>query len=84
LFGVIIEKPKIARKHPYIMECDSGEYWWCACGRSAEQPFCDGSHKQGTDFKPIVEEIKETKIVAWCGCKQSAKKPFCDGTHTNL
>jgi CDGSH-type Zn-finger protein len=78
-----MEKPKIAQKYPYMMECDSGEYWWCACGQSADQPFCDGSHK-GTKFKPIAAKIEKLKTVAWCGCKQSSNKPFCDGTHNDL
>jgi CDGSH-type Zn-finger protein len=77
-------EPKVAQTGPFVMEMKAGKYAWCACGLSAKQPFCDGSHKQGTDFKPIVEEITEKRVVAWCGCKHSRKKPHCDGSHTWL
>jgi CDGSH-type Zn-finger protein len=65
------------------MEMKTGDYWWCACGRSSNQPFCDGSHK-GTEFTPIKTTIDERKTVAWCGCKNSGMKPFCNGTHNQL
>lgn len=78
-----MSEAKIAQKQPYVMEVEPGTYAWCACGRSANQPYCDGSHK-GTGFKPVVEKIEETRKVAWCGCKQSGNAPFCDGTHSNL
>lgn len=77
------EKPIVAQKMPYVMELEAGRYAWCSCGRSAKQPFCDGSHK-GTDFKPLVFELKETRRVALCGCKHTAKPPYCDGTHKDL
>jgi CDGSH-type Zn-finger protein len=57
-----------------------GTYYWCACGKSAGQPFCDGSHK-GTIFKPVKEMITEKKKAAWCGCNQTGSPPYCDGTH---
>ncbi|SPF50318.1 conserved hypothetical protein [Candidatus Sulfotelmatobacter kueseliae] len=57
--------------------------FWCACGKSAKQPFCDGSHK-GTDFTPVKFEATESKTVYFCGCKHSANKPFCDGSHAKL
>jgi CDGSH-type Zn-finger protein len=79
----MMEKPQIAQKKPLTMECEAGEYWWCACGRSSEQPFCDGSHK-GTGFKPVQVNIDESKVVSWCGCKHSSNKPFCDGSHNKL
>jgi CDGSH-type Zn-finger protein len=60
-----------------------GTYWWCACGKSATQPFCDGSHK-GSEFSPIEAVVDVEKIVAWCGCKRSKNKPFCDGSHARL
>ena len=77
-------EPKIAQTGPYVMEMEPGKYAWCACGQSEKQPFCDGSHRRGTDFRPIIEEIKEKRVVAWCGCKRSRKKPHCDGSHTLL
>jgi CDGSH-type Zn-finger protein len=78
-----MSEPLIAQKGPFVQKTEPGEYWWCACGRSASQPFCDGSHK-GTGFSPIRAEIAEAKTVAWCGCKHSANRPFCDGSHRNL
>ena len=72
-------------KMPYVMDMQPGEYWWCACGESANQPFCDGSHEtKKTGMTPIRVVIDKPKKVAWCGCRASAKKPFCDGTHTKL
>lgn len=76
-------KPEIASKQPKMMEMEPGEYWWCACGKSKNQPFCDDSH-QGTGFTPQQVKIEEKKTVFWCQCKQSSNKPFCDGTHKEL
>lgn len=78
-----MEEPTIAQKKPFVLDMAPGTYYWCACGKSAKQPFCDGSHK-GTTFTPIKTEIGEQKKIAWCGCKKSAKAPFCDGAHTKL
>ena len=76
-------EPTIARKSPFVQETKAGAYWWCACGLSKGQPFCDGSHK-GTGLVPLKTEIKESKTVAWCGCKRSKNGAFCDGTHSGL
>lgn len=73
----------IPQKGHYILEMAPGRYAWCTCGRSAAQPFCDGSHKD-TKFRPRMVEIKGKKRVAWCGCKHSKNKPFCDGSHKTL
>ena len=75
--------PEIAQKAPYAVDMKPGQYYWCACGKSAGQPFCDGSHKGG-EFTPIAVTIDEEKTVYWCGCKNSANKPFCDGSHKSL
>lgn len=76
-------KAQIAQKTPFVMEVTPGKYAWCACGRSSNQPYCDGSHK-GSEFSPIIETVETTRKVAWCGCKQSGGAPFCDGSHARL
>ncbi len=76
-------EPNVAQEGPYVMDIEPGNYAWCACGQSDNQPYCDGSHT-GTEFSPIVEKIEEPKKVAWCGCKHSGSKPYCDGTHAEL
>lgn len=75
--------PKISQKSPIVRPTPPGVYWWCACGHSAKQPFCDGSH-QGTEWTPKKVKITETRPVAWCACKHSKKAPFCDGSHNHL
>ena len=73
-------EPVIAKKGPYTLELDAGEYWWCSCGRSKNQPFCDGSHK-GTDFEPLAFRLEKPTKVWLCGCKHTATPPYCDGAH---
>ncbi|MDA7866453.1 CDGSH iron-sulfur domain-containing protein [Verrucomicrobia bacterium] len=75
--------PEIPQKSPIVQKMEPGTYWWCTCGRSSGQPFCDGSHK-GTEFSPKKVEIEEPKQVAWCACKHSKNAPFCDGSHAGL
>ncbi|MEL6682123.1 MAG: CDGSH iron-sulfur domain-containing protein [Pseudomonadota bacterium] len=76
--------PNIAQKSPYPIEVEAGKsYFWCSCGQSKNQPFCDGSHK-GTDFTPVKFEANETKKVFFCGCKHSASPVTCDGSHNTL
>jgi CDGSH-type Zn-finger protein len=75
--------PVIASKLPAVLELEAGTYWWCHCGRSRSQPFCDGSHK-GTEFTPSKLVVEEKKRVALCQCKHTSKGPFCDGTHARL
>jgi CDGSH-type Zn-finger protein len=78
-----MDKPVIAGKLPLVTTLEPGEYWWCACGLSKDQPYCDGSHK-GTSFTPVKFDIEKSKKVALCLCKHTEKPPFCDGTHTKL
>ncbi|MBL57530.1 MAG: glutamate synthase [Flavobacteriales bacterium] len=78
-----MSKPEVAQKAPYVVELEPGNYAWCSCGKSANQPYCDGSHS-GTTFRPIIEKIEEKKVVAWCGCKNNGGGPFCDGSHSKL
>ncbi|MFP5276325.1 MAG: CDGSH iron-sulfur domain-containing protein [Acidobacteriota bacterium] len=76
--------PVIAQKMPYETQVEVGKsYFWCACGRSASQPFCDGSHR-GTGMTPVKYECRESGTVFFCGCKRSGDQPFCDGTHDTL
>ena len=75
---------KITQKFPYPVEVESGKtYFWCACGMSNNQPFCDGSHRD-TSFVPVKFEANETKKVFFCGCRHASTKPFCDGSHRDL
>jgi CDGSH-type Zn-finger protein len=76
--------PIPAQKAPYKIALESGkDYWWCACGRSKTQPFCDGSHK-GTGLAPLNFKAEKSGDAWLCGCKASSGKPFCDGTHKKL
>jgi CDGSH-type Zn-finger protein len=78
------DTPHIAQKAPYAIELEAGKaYFWCACGQSKNQPFCDGSHK-GTSFTPMKFESDESKTAYLCGCKQTKNAPFCDGSHKAL
>ena len=74
----------VAQKSPYATEVEEGKtYYWCACGRSKNQPFCDGSH-QGTSFSPQAYTADKTGTVYFCGCKKTGGAPMCDGSHNNL
>lgn len=78
-----MSEPKIAAKAPAAVALKPGKYFWCACGQSKNQPFCDGSHK-GSAFTPLAFEVTEEKTYFLCQCKHSNNKPFCDGTHRKL
>ena len=78
------EEPVVSQKNPYAVEVEAGKaYYWCSCGRSEDQPFCDGSHK-GTGLEPVEFTAKESGEVYLCGCKHSNDKPYCDGSHSKL
>ena len=68
---------------PIVQEVSPGTYWWCKCGLSKAQPFCDGSHT-GTGISPMEVTIDTKKRVVWCACKQTGTPPFCDGSHSCL
>lgn len=77
-------EPIPAQKAPFQANVEVGrKYWWCACGRSAKQPYCDGSHK-AVGLAPLEYAATETKTVWFCGCKATKKQPMCDGTHKSL
>ena len=78
-----MEQPTIAAKSPILQELEPGTYFWCACGKSSKQPFCDGSHK-GSTFSPKKFIVEEKQKKAYCQCKHSSNAPFCDGTHKKL
>ena len=77
--------PVVARPKPCLVNLKPGRtYFWCSCGRSAKQPFCDGSHR-GTGFSPIeFTAAAQDEELLLCGCKHTGNRPFCDGAHTNL
>lgn len=76
--------PIIVQKSPFAVEVEEGKnYFWCACGKSNKQPFCDGSHKD-TGIVPVKFTAESSKRVFFCGCKHSSKQPLCDGAHSKL
>ncbi|ATE59730.1 CDGSH iron-sulfur domain-containing protein [Thauera sinica] len=76
--------PHVARRGPYVVEAEAGkQYFWCACGRSRNQPFCDGSH-EGSGFGPVEFTPETDGTVFLCGCKHTAGVPYCDGSHKKL
>jgi len=78
------DAPTIAQKAPYGVEVEAGQtYYWCTCGKSQTQPYCDGSH-QGSSFEPMAYTADTTGTVYLCGCKHTKSAPMCDGSHNNL
>ena len=79
-----MDEPVISQPAPFGVEVEAGKaYFWCACGRSKSQPFCDGSHA-GTAFVPVPYKPKASGTLWFCGCKKTGKAPFCDGSHNTL
>jgi CDGSH-type Zn-finger protein len=79
----IMSEPVIADKKPAVINLEPGTYYWCSCGQSKNQPFCDGGHK-GSEFAPLQFVVEEKKQVALCQCKYTGNAPFCDGAHSKL
>ena len=77
------ENPIICDKKSLALEVEAGTYFWCACGMSSNQPFCDGSHK-GTDISPVKHTAEKDGKLFFCGCKKTDKVPLCDGTHSRI
>jgi len=76
--------PVIAQTSPFPVNVEAGKsYFWCACGQSKNQPYCDGSHK-GSDFSPVKWTAEEDGRKFFCGCKRTNGQPFCDGSHKGL
>ncbi len=78
-----MSQPIIADTKPVVLDLEPGDYYWCSCGQSKKQPYCDGSH-QGTEFIPVKFTVSETKKVALCLCKYTKDAPYCDGSHSQL
>lgn len=77
-------EPKVAQKGPYEVELEAGKVvYWCACGKSDNQPFCNGSHV-GSEFTPVEFIPEKSGKYYLCGCKKTGRKPFCDGTHNSI
>jgi len=79
-----MSEPVIAQKKPVAVELEVGKtYYYCTCGKSDKQPFCNGAHKGG-DFAPLAYTASESKTAYLCGCKHTKNAPLCDGTHKGL
>ncbi|KAL6064449.1 CDGSH iron-sulfur domain-containing protein 3, mitochondrial [Balamuthia mandrillaris] len=85
-FDLKTRLPVVAQKSPFKVEVEAGKtYYWCTCGRSKNQPFCDGSHSaEETGMSPMAWTAPESKTVWLCGCKSTKKAPFCDGSHSKI
>ena len=79
-----MSSPAVAAKAPIPVEVEAGKsYWWCSCGKSSKQPFCDGSHK-GSEFAPLKYDAAKSEKLWFCACKATGKSPLCDGSHKKL
>jgi len=79
----MMDTPLSPDNKPAVIKLGAGSHFWCACGHSENQPFCDGAHK-GTAIAPIKFVLEEEKTIALCNCKKTNSPPFCDGTHSSL
>lgn len=77
-------EPNIPFKTPVTLELEPGTYWWCACGLSQNQPFCDGSHKKERIFTPVEFKIERKRKLKLCRCKHTKTPPYCDQSHNDL
>ena len=80
-----MENPVVSQKAPYKIKVEKGKiYFWCSCGLSMKQPFCDGHHKKERKFKSIKYTAIENGYIFFCGCKFRIRQPLCDGSHSKL
>ena len=80
-----MEKSVTSQKSPYKVKVEKDKtYFWCVCGLSQKQPFCDGSHKKNGNFKSVKYLAQSDKVVFFCGCKNTKHPPFCDNSHIKL
>ncbi|MEL6719400.1 MAG: CDGSH iron-sulfur domain-containing protein [Bacteroidota bacterium] len=78
-------QPKVAGTAPIPVDVEAGrKYFWCTCGESSNQPFCDGVHKAAGEFTPKMEEFEESKTVYFCSCKHTKNPGRCNGSHKAL
>ncbi len=78
-----MSEPHIVDKKPIVLDLQAKTYYWCSCGLSKNQPYCDGAH-QGSEFTPAAFTLEAPRKVALCLCKKTGNAPYCDGTHTKL
>ena len=80
-----MENPATPQKTPYKIKVEKDKtYFWCFCGLSQKQPFCDNSHKKEGKFKPVKYIASSDKVVFFCGCKKTKRPPYCDGSLSKL
>ncbi|AHF07245.1 CDGSH iron-sulfur domain-containing protein [Desulfitobacterium metallireducens] len=79
-----MDEPVVAGKSPIPVELKKGEtYYYCTCGKSDNQPFCNGAH-QDTSFTPMAFTAEKDETAYLCACKHTKNPPYCDGSHQNL
>ena len=80
----MMPEARVAQKAPYPSPVEAGKtYYWCACGQSSRQPYCDGSHKD-SGFTPMAFTAEKDGPAYLCGCKSTKSSPYCDGSHKAL